>query len=270
MTEILLIAIILLLGFGTGVLIGMLGIGGGLIFVPVLYFILPLFDIPQSQLVFVTVGTSLFAGAIASTSSGLLHYFKKNVILREAKILAAGSVLSAFILPFFITKVNSTLLEIIVVSFLLLLSSKMFFEKNGEKTKKRSGTIDDKILIVIGICAGALSAFTGFGGGILYVPVLIYIFSEDIKKAVGTSAVVTALTMISSSASFLLQTNKIVSTHLQFGYVLLPVGLTLGVGAVIGTFPGVRLALLSPQRNIKKIFSLMLLIAAVRISFNLW
>ena len=146
----------------------------------------------------------------------------------------------------------------------------MFFEKNGENTKKRSGTIDDKILIVIGLCAGALSAFTGFGGGILYVPVLIYIFSEDIKKAVGTSAVVTALTMISSSASFLLQTNKIVSTHLQFGYVLLPVGLTLGAGAVIGTFPGVRLALLSPQRNIKKIFSVMLLIAAVRIIFNLW
>lgn len=270
MTEILLIAIIIILGFGTGILIGMLGIGGGLIFVPVLYFILPLFDIPPSQLVFVTVGTSLFAGAIASTSSGLLHYFKKNVILREAKILAAGSVLSAFILPFFITKVNSTLLEIIVGSFLLLLASKMFLEKNNEHAKKRSGTVDDKILIVIGLCAGALSAFTGFGGGILYVPVLFYIFSEDIKKAVGTSAVVTALTMISSSASFLLQTNKIVSTHLQFGYVLLPVGLALGAGAVIGTFPGVRLVLLSPQRNIKKIFSVMLLIAAVRIIFNLW
>ncbi len=270
MNEILLLATILILGFGTGVLIGMLGIGGGLIFVPVLYFMLPLFDIPPSQLVFVTVGTSLFAGAFASTSSGLQHYFKKNVILREAKILAIGSVLSAFILPFFITQFNSTVIEIIVVVVLVIIAIKMLLERNGDNSTRRSGIVDDKFLLVLGIIAGSLSAFTGFGGGILYVPVLIYIFSENIKKAVGTSAVVTALTMISSSASFLLQTNKIVSTHLQFGYVLLPVGLTLGEGAVIGTFPGVKLALLSPQRNIKKIFSVMLIIAAVRIIFNLW
>lgn len=270
MTEILLLAVILILGFGIGVLVGMLGIGGGLIFVPVLYFILPLFDIPPTQLVFVTVGTSLFAGAIASTSSGLQHYFKKNVILREAKILAIGSVLSAFILPFFITQFNSKVIEIIVVVVLVIIALKMFMERNGDNSTRQSGTVDDKFLLALGIIAGSLSAFTGFGGGILYVPVLIYIFSEDINKAVGTSAVVTALTMISSSASFLLQTSKIVSTHLHLGYVLLPVGLTLGAGAVIGTFPGVKLALLSPQRNIKKIFSVMLIIAAVRIIFNLW
>ena len=270
MTEIFLLAAILILGFGTGVLIGMLGIGGGLIFVPVLYFVLPLFDIPPSQLVFVTVGTSLFAGAIASTSSGLLHYFKKNVILRESKILAVGSILSAFILPFFITQFNSKIIEIIIVIVIVSIAVKMFLERNGNNFSKRKGTVDDKVLLVIGVIAGSLSAFTGFGGGILYVPVLIYIFSENIKKAVGTSSVVTALTMISSSASFLLQTNKIVSTHLQFGYVLLPVGIALGTGAVIGTFPGVKLALLSPQKNIKKIFSVMLLLAAVRIIFNLW
>jgi uncharacterized membrane protein YfcA len=151
-----------------------------------------------------------------------------------------------------------------------MIALKMLLEGNGDNSNKRSGTISDKYLLVLGVLAGSLSAITGFGEGILFVPVLIYIFSEDIKKAVGTSAVVTALTMISSSSSFLLQTNKIVSTHLQFGYVLLPVGLTLGVGAVIGTFPGVKFALLSPQSNIKKIFSVMLLIAAVRIIFNLW
>jgi len=182
LTEILLLAAILILGFGTGVLIGILGIGGGLIFVPVLYFVLPLFDIPPSQLVFVTVGTSLFAGAIASTSSGLLHYFKENVILREAKILAIGSISSAFILPFFITQFNSTVIEIIVVVLLVSIAVKMFLERNGENSSKRSRTVDDKFLVVIGIIAGSLSAFTGFGGGILYVPVLIYIFSEGIKK----------------------------------------------------------------------------------------
>lgn len=248
----------------------MLGIGGGLIFVPVLFFILPYFDIPLSQIVFVTVGTSLFSGAIASTSSALQHYLKKNVILREAKILAAGSIISAFILPFFIIKFNSRVIEIIIVCFLLLLASKMFFEKVEKHNKKRGGTMDDKYLFIIGLFAGSLSAFTGFGGGILYVPVLIYIFSEDIKKAVGTSALVTAATMISSSASFLLQSNQFVSVHLQFGYVLLPVGLTLGAGAVLGTVPGVRFAILFPQKNIRKIFSGILILAAVRIIFSLW
>ena len=88
--------------------------------------------------------------------------------------------------------------------------------------------------------------------------------------AVGTSAMVTAATMISSSASFLLQTNKFVSTHLQFGYVLLPVGLSLGIGAVIGTIPGVKFVLSSKQISIKKIFAAILILAAVRIIFNLW
>ena len=74
MTEILLLAAILILGFGTGVLIGMLGIGGGLIFVTVLYFILPLFDIPPSQLVFVTVGTSAMVTALTMISSSPIPF----------------------------------------------------------------------------------------------------------------------------------------------------------------------------------------------------
>ena len=112
----------------------------------------------------------------------------------------------------------------------------------------------------------------GIGGGLFFIPVLYFILllfdilsSELVFVTIGTSAVVIALTIISSSASFLLQTNKIVSTHLQFRYVLLPVGLTLGAGAVIGTFPDVNIGTSFSPKKYKKIFSIMLIIAAVRI-----
>jgi uncharacterized membrane protein YfcA len=47
----------------------MLGIGGGLIFVPVLYYLLPLIDIPETDLAYYTIGTSLFAGSMGTLIS---------------------------------------------------------------------------------------------------------------------------------------------------------------------------------------------------------
>jgi uncharacterized membrane protein YfcA len=76
--------IFLVSGFFSGILIGMLGIGGGLVFVPLLYFTLPLMGIPETTLAYYTIGTSLFTGAMAVTNSAILHIKAKNFIKQPA------------------------------------------------------------------------------------------------------------------------------------------------------------------------------------------
>ena len=56
MSELLVLVIFLAIGYFSGILVGLMGIGGGLVFVPVLYYFLPLFNIPQDQLAYFVIG----------------------------------------------------------------------------------------------------------------------------------------------------------------------------------------------------------------------
>lgn len=247
-----------------------MGIGGGIVFVPVLYHFLPLFDIPQNELAYFVIGTSLFAGSMATISSGTLHIRAQNVFLRKALLLASGSVLSAFILPFFIVKIDSKIIQIIFAIVFIILAIKMLLENREKVTHSSSKQLNEIFLPLIGILIGAVSAFTGLGGGILYVPALIFLFALEPKPAVGTSSVVTSLTMISSASSFILQKSAPVSSGFHLGFIYLSAAIPLGLGAIAGSFLGVRLNLKSSSNIIKKIFSILLIVAVVKIIFDLW
>ena len=130
MSVLALVSIFLLIGFFAGILIGMLGIGGGLVFVPVLYYLLPLIKVPYANLTYFTLGTSLFAGALATSNSAFLHIKKNNYSKKPALIVSDGAVITAFIAPFFVVKVKSEIIEFIFASVMLLVALRMIFENN--------------------------------------------------------------------------------------------------------------------------------------------
>ena len=270
MSELLVLVIFLVIGYFSGILVGLMGIGGGLVFVPVLYYFLPLFNIPQDQLAYFVIGTSMFAGSLASLSSGTLHIRAKNVVLNKAFLLAFGSVLSAFIAPFFIVKIESRILQLIFAAVFTILAIKMLLEHSDKTVKTSKIKLENYFLPFFGILIGTVSAFTGIGGGILYVPTLILLYGVDPKPAVGTSSVVTSFTMVSSTASFFLQSSVPVSTGFHIGYIYLSAGIPLGLGAIAGSFLGVKFAIKASSIIIKKIFSVLLIVVVLRIIFDLW
>ena len=246
----------------------MLGIGGGLVFVPSLYYLLPFINVPDTNLAYFTIGTSLFAGALATSNSAVLHISKDNYSKKSALIVAIGAAISAFITPFFVVKVRSGIIETIFASVMILVALRMIFENSNNEKFKLDKPISDPFLFLLGIFTGVLSAFTGLGGGVIYVPSLIYLFLLNARVAVGTSSIITAVTMISSAISYVLQSNSSISYSGSIGFVIPEAAIPLGIGAIIGSFFGVNVVMKSSTQFVKKAFAVLLIVAVAKIIFT--
>jgi len=270
LNEILIILLFLVVGYGSGILIGMLGIGGGLIFVPVLYFLLPLVGIPESTLAYYTIGTSLFTGAMAVTNSAILHIRAKNFIRSTANLISLGSAITAFITPFFVVKLESKTLEIIFASVLFVILISILFESNKRKWLMLSEPLSKKYYLPLGFFVGIFSSFVGLGGGVIYLPALMNLFLVEVRTAVGTSSIIASVTMITATISYLFQNANSSSQAWTLGFIVLPAAIPLGIGAIIGSFVGVSLAMRSSTFVIKKVFAAILIIAIIRILIKLY
>lgn len=108
-------------------------------------------------------------------------------------------------------------------------------------------------LIAIGLIAGGLAATLGVGGGIVYVPALVTLFSFAQHEAQGTSlAIMIPTTMLAAAL------------HSKAGRVDWRVALTLGAGGVIGGVLGARLALSLEAPVLRRMFAVFLVLMAVR------
>lgn len=268
MTGIELILLSFVVGVSAGVLIGMLGIGGGIVFVPFYYFVLPSFHVSPQFVPYFAIGTSLMAGAIASTNSAIAHSLQKNIILKKGLILSSGSVIASLVTPFFVVRTNAIVLHIIFSALFTIVAFRMLFGNGKMEDKKNSIKLPEIYLFGFGLVIGVVSAFSGIGGGLLYFPTLVYLFDTEIKPAVGTSSFATASTMIFSALSFSQQPIKSVVEG-SIGYILIIPGLILGISAAIGSFLGVRIAIKSKDVYIKKIFAVILIIAVLKIILDI-
>lgn len=109
------------------------------------------------------------------------------------------------------------------------------------------------LALALGGFAGTISSLLGVGGGIVLVPVLIYVLGLPIHQAVGTSLAVIVPTALMG-----------VVRHYGFGNINLSIAIFLAVGAIAGAYLGAALAEMLPALVLKKIFAALLAITAVR------
>jgi len=261
--DIYLIILLLAVGFVTGLLSGMLGIGGGVIYLPTLFFILPIIGIKDDFITVSVIATSLFAGSIASLSTFYNHKKRDNISLRNGITLGAGVIISAAFAPKIIVNIEPSILKIIIAFFISIVAIKLLFA--NDKKEKIDRTINANWLFLFGLFFGGLAAISGLGGGIFYVPILYYFLNGNLKLAVGTSTLVILLTMVSSSISFLILNSEWDPEIFQLGYVNIASAVLLGFGAIFGAYYGVKLVFKVPLPIFRKIFSLFLLVIVLKI-----
>lgn len=262
MSELVVILIALVIGFFNGIMAGLFGIGGGLVFVPALIILLPSLGVDNSSLYHSAIATSLLAGSFASISSFINHNKKKNVNINFGLLLSLGSMFTAILLPSFVVKVDASSLKYIMSTILTLAALRLILEKDGSSGKI---VLHKYYLIFIGLLTGALSVFTGLGGGVIYVPVLAYLFSFDFKKAIGTSSLAVVFTMVSSSIAFALFTKGNPTGDYQIGFVNYLAGISLGIGAVFGAIYGVKLVFITSTKTLKRVFAGFLIIVILKV-----
>lgn len=260
-TNLVLFVVFVLSGFIAGISSGMLGIGGGVIFIPVLFYFLPLAGVSENSLVLTVISTSLFAGSFSATGALLNHLRKNNIEIKTGLLFSCGSLIASIIIPRIIVGIDPGILRYIIFIILVIVLIRFLFDSGRHSGIKNK--LNKIFLFPFGLIVGALSATTGLGGGVLTLPILNFLYSIPVKLAVGTSSLVVAVTLICSTISFaFLQQNNAGGINYQ-------VGLLLGISALVGSYFGVKLVFNFSQLVIKRIFSIFLLIAITKLLFDL-
>ncbi|WP_460084836.1 sulfite exporter TauE/SafE family protein [Roseibium sp. LAB1] len=174
-------------GLVAGIIAGLLGVGGGIVIVPVLYYMFTALKIDPSVLMHVAVGTSLATILATGTSSARAHYNRGSVDMDLLKrwwwAIALGVVAGGTLAG----NISGGALTLVFGIVALAVSANMMFRKDGSHlADSLPGT---PIKEVLGFLIGGISVMMGIGGGTLGVPTLT-LFNYPIRKAVGTAAAI--------------------------------------------------------------------------------
>lgn len=249
----------MLLGAFVGVMAGLLGIGGGLIVVPALLFLLPMAGIDAEISMHIALATSL-ASIIATSGSSALNHFKLgNVDMFVVKWLMPGVVIGGFLGANLAEWIPSQYLPKVFGAIVLLLAIQMLFSIRGTSSKQMPSS---GATMIYGTGIGVVSSLAGIGGGSLSVPFLNR-HGIEMRKAVGSSSVCGCMIAIAGMLGFILHGYKVESLPAySVGYVYLPALIAIASTSMLTTRIGARLATSLPTPTLKKIFALFLMFVA--------
>ncbi len=258
--------ITLLLGAAVGFLAGLLGIGGGLVVVPVLVMLLPAFDVvTQADAILIAVATSLASIIITATSSVRAHHKMDNVPWHIAKPVVVGAAIGAWCVGYFAHHVGGEALELIFGIAMLLLAFRMLGSRSvlGSKALPGGGATG-----AISVVLGGLASLLGIGGGALFVPVLNY-YSVDMRRAIGCAAASGIAIAIFGTLGYVIAGWR----HYQFeqgfvGYIYLPALLGIVSTSVFTAPLGARMTQRLPLLTVKRVFGVFLLLVSAKMIFS--
>ncbi|WP_260260840.1 sulfite exporter TauE/SafE family protein [Vibrio intestinalis] len=254
-----LLMLLLMLGAFVGIMAGLLGIGGGLIVVPALVFLLPKANIDPSIVMQIALATSLASIIITSGSSALNHLKLGNVDMFVIKWLMPGVLVGGFLGANVAEWIPSHHLPKVFGVIVLLLALQMLLSINSTKVRTMPSST---ITALCGAFIGMVSSLAGIGGGSLSVPFLNR-HGVEMRRAVGSSSVCGCVIAISGMVGFILQGYRVDNLpEYSVGYVYLPVLVAVASTSMLTTRIGAKLASTMPTVALKKVFALFLICVA--------
>jgi uncharacterized membrane protein YfcA len=255
------------LGAVVGVLAGLLGVGGGLVIVPLVVFTLTWQGAPSQHLMHLALGTSLASIIFTSVSSFWAHHRRGAVHWDVVRRIVLGILVGTFLGSCLASRLSTNLLKGFFVVFLFYMGFQMLTNKKPKPTRVLPGRLG---MFGAGNGIGAVSALVGIGGGSLSVPFMVWC-NMTVHDAIGTSAAIGFPIAVAGAAGYIvngLQAQGLPAYSL--GYVYLP-ALAGIVGASVLTAPlGVRLAHSLPVDKLKRVFALLLFVMGVKMLISLF
>ena len=247
-------------GLLVGFISALLGIGGGMLMVPALFYIFTFMGVPDDSLMHVAAGTSLLIMIATSVGSVTSHARNGNVVWKiTARVLpgiAVGVVAGALLASVLETGV----LVIIFAVVLFLVALIMIFSFKATPSKRPTPGVPASM--GAGSVIGFKSGLLGVGGGALSVPWLTWLGLPQ-NQVSGTSSTFTFPAAIVGTAAFLLTGMDMVEYPHTVGYVFWP-GLPVAGGtSIVATFVGARFASRVPGRLLRIIFGVLLILVSI-------
>lgn len=202
-----------------GFLAGLFGIGGGLIIVPSLVFLLPMAGVPPEYIMSTALGTSFSTIIITAFASAQRHHKLGNVDIQTSKYFIPALMVSVFLSGLVVSRLDPQLMSRIFAVMVLYLAGKMIFSiKRAPKNKP----LTVQTTIIGGSIIGALASMAGIAGGAFIVPFLND-RGLEMKRAIGTSSFCGAFLGLSGTISFIVSGWGLEGMpDYSLGYVYLP------------------------------------------------
>ena len=235
-----------------------LGMGGGVLFVPLLFW---LTDCGEDEVVVISLCLVL-----ANSLTALMnHQREKLVEWKLGGVMASGAIVGSFIGVMFNLNTGKEIFLIIFMVVVIIVITKMLvdwlkqtaaceIDNNAKLTNKRiagasTGTVG----------AGFMAGCLGLGGGVINVPLLMYVLGRSTKKAAGTSFIIMIISAIVGLSIYAYS-----GTNFEWTYIL-----ALAPVVFLGSFIGSRWGIQKLKcREVQLLFILVLAIAIVKVGFD--
>ena len=251
------------LGMAAGTLAGLLGIGGGMVIVPGLFYLLRLLHLPEASIIHLAAGTSMCIMVGTATASTWAHHSKghihwpmfKNVILGIALGVVSGNLLA--------NRLQANTLELIFGLFLLVITLKLFLDFKPDVKEEPINIPGMAATSAVGALIGFKSGVLGIGGGAISVPFLLYC-GLPMNKASGTSASFTLPISIIGTMSFMLLSSAETAIPWSTGYIYWPAVLMVAPFTMLGAPLGAKLSRIVPANKLRLVFATFLLFISLK------
>ncbi|MCL2790317.1 MAG: sulfite exporter TauE/SafE family protein [Desulfobulbus sp.] len=260
------IAMYLVVGLIAGVLAGLLGVGGGLVIVPMLVFCFTKQGVQADQIMHLALGTSLASIMFTSISSFMSHHKRGAVDWMIVKQIVPGILIGVFAGTFAASRLPTGFLKGFFCLFVYAIATQMLLNKKPAASRELPGIVGTSGM---GAVIGVVSALVGIGGGSLSVPFMLWCNVPG-HRAIGTSAAIGFPIAIAGAVGYIV--NNLEGTNLpphSIGFVYLPALVGIVCASILTAPLGAKLAHALPVDKLKRIFAFFLYAVATKMAWGL-
>lgn len=254
--------IYLILGIVAGLMAGLLGIGGGLIIVPVLAFTFVARQFEPRLEMHLAVATSLASVVFTAVSSAWAHHRRGAVRWDVVRGLAPGIAMGALASGWLARYLSSDALKVMFGVFACVAAINLARDQSPLRQRELPGPGG---ITVAGAVIGAVSTLVGIGGGTMTVPFLAWC-RLDMRTAVGSSAACGFPIAVAGTLAMMLagwdEPDLPVGAT---GYVYWPAALVVALASIFAAPLGARLAHELPVRTLRRVFAVLLIVVGMKL-----
>lgn len=243
-------------GAAAGSFSGMLGIGGSILLVPLQFYLLTELGYSPDIAMKTAIATGLFFTLPTSVSSAYNHSSKKVVLWDKALLMGIFGFMFSFVGGYIASLLNAAYLSVIFGVVVLGASLKFTASRNvNEDPEKMS--FNPILYAICGSVMGLLSGLTGIGGGLVLIPLVVFLVKMPLRQAIGTSAATIIFTSLGGVISYIVNGFGVEGLPpYSFGYVNLLMWIALVIPGVISAAVGAKLSHRINQKYMRGAFTI--------------
>jgi len=248
--------LLFLLGMIGGLLAGLIGIGGGVMYVLILPYLLLDMGFPEQEIVQYTIANSLVGTFFAALSANLVLFRSNQIYWKEVLTIGIfGTLTSIFLLAFLVNTERYSVREFnLAVILLMVLIIYRTVKQNWNGNQEKELSLQLPVYASMGVGAGTVAALSGLGGGTILIPMLNTGAKMNMIKAKAISLGVILISSLAATIFNFFETPQIDYVNQSHGYIVYPLALITSAGVVIGSPIGVKVATKLSQKWISVIF----------------